>query len=72
MFSKIKSKDKASKLREKLNAKGVIVMPGCFDSLSAKLIGSSIVFDFHLNHGGERDLKRPSTAVFSQVPPRRG
>ena len=38
MFSKIKSKDKASKLREKLNAKGVIVMPGCFDSLSAKLI----------------------------------
>jgi 2-methylisocitrate lyase-like PEP mutase family enzyme len=38
MFSKIKSKDKASKLREKLNSKGVIVMPGCFDSLSAKLI----------------------------------
>ena len=38
MFSKIKSKDKASKLREKLNAKSVIVMPGCFDSLSAKLI----------------------------------
>ena len=38
MFSKIKSKDKASKLREKLNEKGVIVMPGCFDSLSAKLI----------------------------------
>ena len=28
--------------------------------------------DFHLNHGGERDLKRPSTAVFSQVPPRGG
>ena len=38
MFSKIKSKDKAAKLREYLNAKDIIVMPGCYDSLSAKLI----------------------------------
>ena len=38
MFSKIKSKEKASKLQEHLNAKGIIVMPGCYDSLSAKLI----------------------------------
>ena len=38
MFSKIKSKDKATKLKERLNKKEIIVMPGCFDSLSAKLI----------------------------------
>ena len=38
MFSKTKSKDKAAKLREYLNAKDIIVMPGCYDSLSAKLI----------------------------------
>ena len=38
MFSKLKSKDKAEKLRKLLNQKGIIVMPGCFDSLSAKLI----------------------------------
>ncbi len=38
MFSKIKSKDKSNKLREYLETKGIIVMPGCFDSLSAKLI----------------------------------
>ena len=38
MFSKIKSKDKAAKLKERLNKKEIIVMPGCFDSLSAKLI----------------------------------
>ena len=38
MFSKIKSKDKATKLNERLNKKEIIVMPGCFDSLSAKLI----------------------------------
>ena len=41
--------------------------------LTSNLNGmADIIFDFHLNHGGERDLKRPSTAVFSQVPPRRG
>ncbi len=38
MFSKIKSKDKASKLKEHIDSEGIIVMPGCFDSLSAKLI----------------------------------
>ena len=38
MFSKIKSKDKAANLRKILDEKGIIVMPGCFDALSAKLI----------------------------------
>ena len=38
MFSKIISKDKASKLKEHIDSEGIIVMPGCFDSLSAKLI----------------------------------
>ena len=38
MFSKIKSKDKASNLKKILDEKGIIVMPGCFDALSAKLI----------------------------------
>ena len=38
MFSKIKSKDKAAKLRKILDKKDIIVMPGCFDALSAKLI----------------------------------
>ena len=38
MFSKIKSKDKAANLRKILDKKGIIVMPGCFDALSAKLI----------------------------------
>ena len=37
MFSKIKSKDKAEKLRKLLNSPEIIVMPGCFDALSAKL-----------------------------------
>ena len=31
MFSKIKSKDKATKLKERLNKKEIIVMPGCFE-----------------------------------------
>ena len=38
MFSKIKSKDKAATLKKILDKKGIIVMPGCFDALSAKLI----------------------------------
>jgi len=38
MFSKIKSKDKAAALQKILDKKGIIVMPGCFDALSAKLI----------------------------------
>ena len=38
MFSKIKSKDKAEQLRQLLNGPEIIVMPGCFDALSAKLI----------------------------------
>ena len=38
MFSKIKSKDKAENLKKILDRKGIIVMPGCFDALSAKLI----------------------------------
>ena len=38
MFSKIKSKDKATTLKKILDKKGIIVMPGCFDALSAKLI----------------------------------
>ena len=38
MFSKIKSKDKAEQLRQLLNGPDIIVMPGCFDALSAKLI----------------------------------
>ena len=38
MFSKIKSKDKAENLKKILDKKGIIVMPGCFDALSAKLI----------------------------------
>ena len=38
MFSKIKSKDKAELLRKLLNGPEIIVMPGCFDALSAKLI----------------------------------
>ena len=38
MFSKIKSKDKAASLKKILDKKGIIVMPGCFDALSAKLI----------------------------------
>ena len=53
MFSKIKSKDKAAKLKERLNKKEIIVMPGCFDSLSAKLIekeGLEIGFMLSLIH----------------------
>ena len=38
MFSKIKSKDKAENLKKILDKQGIIVMPGCFDALSAKLI----------------------------------
>ena len=38
MFSKIKSKDKAEQLRQLLDGPEIIVMPGCFDALSAKLI----------------------------------
>ena len=36
------SKDKAEQLRQLLNGPEIIVMPGCFDALSAKLIKEKV------------------------------
>ena len=38
LFSSQDSKPKADKLKSLLNQKGIVVMPGCYDALSAKLI----------------------------------
>jgi 2-methylisocitrate lyase-like PEP mutase family enzyme len=38
LFSSQNSKPKADKLKNLLDQKGIIVMPGCYDALSAKLI----------------------------------
>ena len=38
LFSTQNSKPKADKLQKLLNQKGIVVMPGCYDALSAKLI----------------------------------
>ena len=38
LFSTQNSKPKADQLQKLLNQKGIIVMPGCYDALSAKLI----------------------------------
>ena len=38
LFSSQDSKPKADKLKKLLDQKGIVVMPGCFDALSAKLI----------------------------------
>ena len=38
LFSSKDSKPKADKLKSLLNQKGIVVMPGCYDALSAKLI----------------------------------
>ncbi|MEK9741955.1 MAG: isocitrate lyase/PEP mutase family protein [Pelagibacteraceae bacterium] len=38
LFSTQNSKPKADKLKKLLNQKGIVVMPGCYDALSAKLI----------------------------------
>ena len=38
LFSTQNSKSKADQLQKLLNQKGIIVMPGCYDALSAKLI----------------------------------
>ena len=70
MFSKIKSKDKASKLREHLNAKDIIVMPGCYDSLSAKLIekeGLGVGFMSGFAVSSTR-LGMPDTGLISFLP----
>lgn len=38
LFSSQNSKPKADKLKKLLDQKGIVVMPGCYDALSAKLI----------------------------------
>ena len=38
LFSSQASKPKADKLKKLLDQKDIIVMPGCYDALSAKLI----------------------------------
>ncbi len=38
MFSNKSSKQKSDSLRKILDKKGIVIMPGCFDALSAKLI----------------------------------
>ena len=38
LFSSQASKPKADKLKKLLNQKDIIVMPGCYDALTAKLI----------------------------------
>ena len=38
LFSSQNSKPKADKLKNLLDQKGIVVMPGCYDALSAKLI----------------------------------
>ena len=38
LFSLQNSKPKADKLKNLLDQKGIVVMPGCYDALSAKLI----------------------------------
>ena len=38
LFSSQDSKPKADKLKKLLDQKGIVVMPGCYDALSAKLI----------------------------------
>jgi len=38
LFSSQDSKSKADKLKNLLDQKDIIVMPGCYDALSAKLI----------------------------------